>query len=164
MQHLKDCPTHRMQAGMEAYPPLQTQDKHTSLRNKLRGAKGPNLQPLPERGELRATREHRTGPPKFSTPGPTLTQAQEHILTLALDQIFFFFSFRACSQLGDDPSDLEGRVQRSQKQSLKKLNKVRTSTLQSKRQPGAQLQVWKPLHNMKQLISVFHFFKTGFLF
>lgn len=27
--------------------------------------------------------------------------------TLAPDQIFFFFSFRACSQLGDDPSDPE---------------------------------------------------------
>lgn len=27
--------------------------------------------------------------------------------TSASDQIFFFFSFRACSQLGDDPSDPE---------------------------------------------------------
>ena len=42
---------------------------------------------------------------------PSPRQAQVHVLTSVTSQTFFFFNFRACSQLGDDPSDLEGRGQ-----------------------------------------------------
>lgn len=124
MQELEDRPSsqgHRL--GWKCFP-LFNPRIYSSPRNKPRGAKGPNqvsvwflLLPSSlsqkeeslkdqERGEFRASQALHTG--------PTLTQAQEPSLTLASDQIFFFFSFRACSQLGDDPSDLEDRVQRSQ--------------------------------------------------
>lgn len=55
------------------------------------------------RGDLRTPEPH---PQPQPGPGP--------VRTVVTPQTFFFFSFRACSQLGDDPSDLECRGQRSQ--------------------------------------------------